>query len=325
VFGPTDGQLLVSLAWRPGEGLSYPAFTATVTVDPNTEGDRPNEDFVFSDSVADDGSVTLSFTDANWSDPQLVAVQAVEDLDREGDESYPINLTVTIDIADPNFGNPTPVVVTDSVSVVDNDVPFVSALPSEIELSENDPCTCVDLNVRLSHKPTDDVYVRVYPVEWAFDEGMAYIEPSVDPEGPDPNVLTFTVTDYEAWAPATMTSGWNVEQTITVCAIDNDEVAEAWVEYIDGDIIFTPYSEDLRYQFEEEGGEAEETFVGVSVQDNDCGAQGFDPLDFNEDCAVGLIDFVLLYGQWTMCTEPYYGGVNQWGNCAPLWELFEEE
>jgi hypothetical protein len=106
-LGPTEGQLLISLGWQPGEDLGYPAFTATVNVDPN-EGDVPNEDFVFPDSIAVDGSVDLTFTQANWSDPQPVAVQAVQDIDREGDEDYPIELTVTIDIADANFGNPTP-------------------------------------------------------------------------------------------------------------------------------------------------------------------------------------------------------------------------
>ena len=83
-LGPTEGQLLISLGWQPGEP-TYPAFTATVIIDPN-EGDEPNADFVFPDSVAADGSITLTFTQANWSVPQPVAVQAVQDIDRKAQE-----------------------------------------------------------------------------------------------------------------------------------------------------------------------------------------------------------------------------------------------
>ncbi|MHC4326340.1 MAG: hypothetical protein ACYSUX_18875, partial [Planctomycetota bacterium] len=347
--GPTEGQLLVSLTWQPGEP-SYPAFNATVVVDPNVDGDGPHADFVFPDSdpcLVTDGSVTLSFSDANWSIPQLVVVQAVEDLDREGNESYPIELTVTINIADPNFGNPTPVVVESSVDVIDNDIPFVLATPDEFEISESDPCTCVDLTVRLSHKPTDNVYVRVLSEGWIFggdDKAeMAYLDPPLGPDVPDPNLLTFTTVDDQDPCEATLTSGWNVEQTITVCPIDNDELAEAWTEWIEGVIFLPSYSEDVRYlvpwfnsdgsgadnpETEEEeemsDGEAEETIVAVSVQDNECGAVGYDPMDFNEDCRVGLGDFAHFYAQWQFCTEPYdnsevYPAVPS--ECDKLWDL----
>ena len=345
VYGPTEGQLLVSLNYKPGDP-TYPAFTATVVVDPN-EGPGPHADFIFSDSVAADGSVTLTFTEANWSDPQPVAVQAIQDLDREGNQSYPVELTVTIDIADPNFANKT---ASASVGVVDNDVPYVSALPDEIELSENTPGTCVDLNLRLSHKPTDDVYVRVYAEGLPFGDDdkaeMASIDPTLDPEGLDPNILTFTVTDDEAWVPATMTSGWNREQTITVCPIDNDELAEAWLEDVDGQMFLPSYSEDVRYlvpwlnpdgsnaddpctpdEEEESDGEADETIVVVIVQDNECGAIGYDQLDFNEDCRVGLADFANFYAQWLICTEPYDGADEDPvipSECVKLWNLVVE-
>jgi len=350
--------LWVSLAWRPGEDPCYPndpcyyapVFTATVTVDPNG-GNVPNEDFVFPDSVAADGSVDLTFTEANWDVLQNVVVEAVADTYREGNESYPIELTVTIDIDDPNFGNPIPVVVVSSVGVVDNDIPFVSALPDPIELSESDPCTCVDLKVRLSHKPDYDVYVRVYPEGWPFgaDEPnlaeMAYLDPPLG-VADDPNILTFTVTGNPTWDPCTMTSNWNVEQTITVCPIDNDELAEAWLEDIDGEIFLPSYSQDVRYLVpwwnpdgsnaddpctpdveEESDGEVDETIVVVIVQDNECGAWGYDAVDvagaFNEegepmpDCVVNLADFAHFYNQWLICTEPY----DDADVCDKFWNL----
>ncbi|MHC4500687.1 MAG: hypothetical protein ACYS21_16440, partial [Planctomycetota bacterium] len=222
LMGPTEGQLLVSLAWQPGEDPCYPndpchyaaEFTATVVVDPNVDSDAPHEDFVFPDSDADDGSVTLRFTDANWSDPQSVLVQAVQDTDREGDESYPIELTVTIDIADPNFGNPTPVVVTGSVRVIDNDVPVIVAIPPAIEniLKESDPCDPCCFDVYLSHEPTDDVIVTVTRgSDWPFLlENMSVMDPPLDYL--DPNKLTFTTVTDAVWVPGTMTSGWNVAQ-----------------------------------------------------------------------------------------------------------------
>jgi len=332
-----DGQLLVSLAWQPGDGLGYPAFTATVTVDPNVVGPGPHADFTFPDSVAADGSVDLTFTEANWDVPQNVIVQVVSDTDREGEDedSYPIELTVTIDIADPNFGSDpcSPVVVESSVGVVDNDVPFVSALPNEIELSENDPCVCVDVKVRLSHRPDYVVYVRVEKGEAGvfMAPKMACLDPPLEPdEGPnDPNIMTFTTVDDAAFDPGTMTSGWNVEQTITVCPIDNDELAKAWKEWIKGEIYMPPYSEDVRYleetrnpdgskaddpctsEEEKSDGEADGAIVDVKVQDNECGAVGFAKVDANEDCTVGLGDIAYLYEQWLYCTDPYEDGCDK--------------
>jgi hypothetical protein len=209
--------------------------------------------------------------------------------------------------------------VESSVDVIDNDIPFVLAYPNEFELSESDPC-CVELKVRLSHKPTDDVYVRILRGGWGLGEDdrpiMASLDPPVNTEGiSDPNFLTFTATGNATWSESTMTSNWNVEQTITICPIDNNELTEPWEESIECALFMPAYSEDVRYRVpwfnsdgeEEEpsGGEIEETVIVFYVNDNECGAVGYDPLDFNEDCAVGLGDFVHFYAQWQFCTEPY--------------------
>jgi hypothetical protein len=294
-LGPTEGQLLISLGWQPGEDLGYPNFTATVNVDPN-EGDVPNEDFVFPDSIAVDGSVDLTFTQANWNQYQNVYVQATADLDREGDQSYPIELTVTIDIADPNFGNPTPVVVTDFVGVVDNDIPFVVALPSAIEgqLSENDPCVPYCFDVTLSHVPTDDVYLLVtrYSEYEILLEDMSVMD--LPPLGAivDPNRLKFTTENYDT------------PQEICLEARDDDELAEPWLEWVPGLITLNGLSDDIRYQSAEQGGELEETVIYFNVQDNECGAWGYNPMDFNQDCAVNLVDFAHFCVQWLACTDP---------------------
>ena len=218
--------------------------------------------------------------------------------------------------------------------MVDNDIPFVSAYPNEFELSESDPCTCVDLKVRLSHLPTDDVYVRIYRGGWGFGEEdrpiMASLDPPVNTEGiSDPNFLTFTVTGNETWNESTMTSRWDVEQTITICPIDNDELTEPWEESIECALFMPAYSEDVRYRVpwfnsdgeEEEpsGGEAEEGLIVFYVNDNECGAVGYDPFDFNEDCRVGLGDFAHFYAQWQICMDPYAD------DCDKLWVLVPPE
>jgi len=321
--GPTDGQLQVSLAWPPGEGLGYPAFTATVVVDPDPNQEHVGSaDFSFTKPVPPDpnGNVTLYFTQANWSQYQNVHVKATKDLLREGPETFKVEFTVTIDIADCNFGGPgcDPVTQTKGIKVVDNDIPFISAVPNAFALSEDDPCTPVCFNVRLSHLPTDDVYVLVVAEEWAFEEEMFIIDPSYEP-ATDPNKMKFTSGNYA------------VNQQICVYARDNDWLTEAWTQFIGGVVILTPYSEDVRYrvdwlqpdpygfpiEVDDSGGEAEETIVNVLVEDNDCGSVGYPPYDVNEDCYVGLSEVATLYGQWLFCTDPY----DDADACDKLWNF----
>ncbi len=334
--GPTAGQLHVSLAWQPGDP-TYPTFTATVVIDPNEVG--PHEDFKFSDSTNPNGTITLTFTEADWSDPQPVNVEALEDLDREGNESYPIELTVTIDIADPNFGNPTPVVVESSVGVVDNDVPFVVAYPPgalEDVLTENDPCMPKCVNIILSHLPCDpcdpcdcsDVYVLVtrYSDGDEYDvllESMSVMDPPLGATD-DPNKLKFTPGNYDT------------PQPICLEARDDPCRPDTEAEWIQGTVIFTPYSENVQYrvleldaqgnEVEDSGGEAEESVIYFNVQDNECGAWGYAGMDFNEDCRVGLADFAHLLAQWLICTDPYDSSTyGQWDECDALWNLVETE
>ncbi len=44
--------------------------------------------------------------------------------------------------------------------------------------------------------------------------------------------------------------------------------------------------------------------VWVDIQDNDCGAWGFSPFDFNLDCVVNLSDFSILALDWIECNLP---------------------
>jgi hypothetical protein len=316
--GPTDGQLQVSLAWRPGEDPCYPndpghyapEFTVTVVVDPDPNNEHVGSaDFSFTKPVPPDpnGNVTLTFTEANWDVYQNVHVAATEDTRREGNKTFKVEFTVTIDIADPNFGSDpcSPVTQTKGIIVFDNDIPYISVLPVGHlwrVLTENSPGVerCVD--VTLSHKPCPDpcnpetcydVEVRA-AIESDFD--LLFDTVIMDPnfeEWTDPNYLLFHPGDY------------NVNQTICLEAVDDDELAEAWLEWVPGQIILWGLSDDPRYQSEGEGGELEDTVVNFNVQDNDCGSVGYPPYDVNEDCVVDLSEVAALYGQWNSCTEPY--------------------
>ena len=81
----------------------------------------------------------------------------------------------------------------------------------------------------------------------------------------------------------------------------------------------------VQIQAEGEDGELEETIVNFNVQDNECGAWGYDRADLNGDCVVDLSEIVALYGEWLFCTDPYDAGIETWGDCDAVWNLFAEE
>jgi hypothetical protein len=145
----------------------------------------------------------------------------------------------------------------------------------------------------------------------------------------DPNKLTFTTVTDAVWVPGTMTSGWNVAQRICLEARDDPCLVEPWEEWIDGWIALEGFSDDMRYQSNDEGGELEATEVDFNVQDNECGAIGYAGMDFNEDCSVGLGDFLEFYAQWLICTQPFednkYDDEEPYEMCDKLWNLVEEE
>jgi len=317
-LGPTDGQLQVSLAWPPGESLGYPAFNATVVVDPDPNQENAgSSDFSFTKPVPPDpnGNVTLYFTQANWSQYQNVHVKATKDLLPEGIETFKVEFTVTIDIADCNFGGIgcDPVVDTASVRVIDNDIPYISVLPPGHllnVLTENNPGVPRCVNVTLSHQPDYDVEVRAELVS-DFDillENMVVMDPNFE-DWTDPNHFLFTSGNY------------NSPRQICFKALDDEELVEPWLEWVYGQLLLNGLSDDPRYQSEAEGGELEETVLNFNVQDNECGSVGYPPYDVNEDCYVDLSEVATLYSQWLFCTDPYDDNEL----CDKVWNLVPEE
>jgi len=307
--------LQIKLKYRPGDP-TYPDFNCTVVIDPDPNQENAgNSDFSITNPVPPDpnGNVTLTFTQANWNVYQNVGITATADLEKEGDEGKNIEFTVTIDITDPNFGGPgsEPVKQLQGLLIADNDIPYISVLPYGQfwnVLSEQSPGVERCVNITLSHLPTKNVEVRGELVS-DFDillESMVVMDPTFE-DWTDPNHLLFTPGNY------------NVAQTICLEAIDDDELAEAWLEWVPGRILLNGLSGDPRYKSKAEGGELKETEVFFNVQDNECGSTGYPPYDMNEDCYVDLSELAVLYGQWLLCTDPYDDNEL----CGKVWNLVE--
>lgn len=89
---------------------------------------------------------------------------------------------------------------------------------------------------------------------------------------------------------------WQSPQTITITAIDDHDMERAMHETALRFGVTTapesPYS----------GVSAAE--ITVQIADNDCGAWGFNPADFNLDCQVNLEDFYYFVQEWISCSLP---------------------
>ena len=64
-------------------------------------------------------------------------------------------------------------------------------------------------------------------------------------------------------------------------------------------ISHTVQSNDLAY----DGFAAPE--VAVTILEDECGAWGFDPMDFDKNCNVGVPDFGQFTGNWLNCSRPH--------------------
>jgi hypothetical protein len=184
---------------------------------------------------------------------------------------------------------------------------------------------CVD--VTLSHKPTDDVYVLVTRDTWEGDEiilleNMSVMDPPLGATD-DPNKLKFTPGNY------------GTPQQICLEARDDDELL--WEEYewvgederyrvswLNADGTDTPEDPCDPGVLLPSGGEAEETTVDFTVQDNECGSVGYHPYDVDEDCHIGLSEAAMLYNQWLFCNykdDRSQLGVAQFADCDAAWNL----
>lgn len=89
---------------------------------------------------------------------------------------------------------------------------------------------------------------------------------------------------------------WQKAQAITIIAVDDDDMERAVHDTV---LAFTvsvdagsPYA---GYMIPE---------LPVQIAENDCGAWGFNPADFNLDCQVNLEDFFYFAREWIECSLP---------------------
>ncbi|MBN1845561.1 MAG: hypothetical protein JW810_07745, partial [Sedimentisphaerales bacterium] len=107
----------------------------------------------------------------------------------------------------------------------------------------------------------------------------------------DPNQVTVTpprvVFDSDNWMNA---------QTVTVAAVDDDDMERAVHDTTLGLAVATgPDSPYYDYTMAD---------VAVGIEENDCGAWGFNPADLNLDCQVNLADYALFAREWIECSRP---------------------
>lgn len=170
--------------------------TATFTIVLQSE---PSDDVVFTVTLDDDSEATatpstLTFTNANWDEPQTVVLSAVDDLLDDGNSDNGVSLTIASD--DTDYDGYTRDSFTFDFTVVDNET-------AQVIISESNGNTSAvegssdSYTIQLSTEPTDDVVITV--------------SESSDDISVSPTSVTFT------------DSNWNTPQTITVTALNDTE------------------------------------------------------------------------------------------------------
>ncbi len=223
----TSGFTVSAISGNTTEAGGTATFTVVLTAQPTAD-----VSFSVTSSSLDDGTVStasLTFTSGNWSIPQTVTVTGVDDLIDDGDTDYVIMLSAAVsDDLLYNGQDPNDVSVTNT----DNDTASVSITqPGGItSVAEGGPTDTY--SVVLTSQPTADVFIDVIPNDQITTNTL---------------FLTFTPGD------------WNVPQTVTVTAVDDDVAEGSHTGLID----HSPASGDALY------GTMLIDSVTVSIADND--------------------------------------------------------
>ncbi|MDH5759259.1 MAG: Ig-like domain-containing protein, partial [Gemmatimonadota bacterium] len=172
-------------------GLAPDSFTVVLTA-------RPTSNVVFTVSSGDTGEVTvapatLTFTNADWNQPQRVRLTGANDSATDGDQTTTI--TVAVDTAASDDGFDGLQGQTALVTTTDDEVAgFILADTAALTVSE--AATTDVFTVALTAEPTSDVVLTVA----SADTGEATVAP---------DTLTFTPLN------------WDSAQTVTVTGVDD--------------------------------------------------------------------------------------------------------
>jgi hypothetical protein len=206
---PTDANLQNEDDDTPGVSVAQSGGTTQVNESGATDtytlvlGTQPTDDVVVTistDAEVDTDVPTVTFTDLNWSTPQTVTVNAVNDDIDESTENSTITHTSTSD--DPAYDS----LAIDSVvaSVIDNDT--AGATVSAISNNTSETGTTATFTVVLNTEPTNTVVV---------DSDSSDATEGVVTTGAE---LTFTALN------------WDTPQTVTVTGQD-DALADGDIAY----------------------------------------------------------------------------------------------
>jgi|GEM_PF-659675 len=274
--GPSDSYTVV-LDQQP-TSLVY--ITAKVHDDPNQvslNGKPAGE------------AVVLTFTPDNWDVPQEITVTAVDDSLVEYDHTVLIrHASDANDVQGSGAGDPAFVdgfAGYVKVYITDNEAP-------DVRISQTDGSTVVSeaghtdtYLVWLLFPPTDNVTVTI-TVASAGEPPLAQLAVDTGAGPAESAELVFTPDN------------WDVPQVVTVSAVDDDVL-----EYVHTSTISHSVSSvDGGYD-----GIAVDDLV-VTIEDDECGAWGYQETDYNQDCVVNLADFAHFAELWLLCTQPYGEG-----------------
>ncbi|MBN2377825.1 MAG: LamG domain-containing protein [Sedimentisphaerales bacterium] len=218
-------------------------------------------------------NVTLTFTSANWDTEQTVTISTVDDT------TYNDEPTITISMEASGDADYLGVTASIDVEYVENDTPTMTIDPPSLAIIEADSDT---YTVVLDLNPKVDVLVTVDPNGAPEENGM---EVNLGNGFGVPVVLTFTTGNY------------STPQTITVTVIGDTVLTADRISRI-------THTAASAGDYDQVTGDDEL----VTILEDECGHWGFDPMDFNEDCYVDLVDMASLISEWLGCTMPYQSG-----------------
>ncbi len=171
---------------------SEDTFTVRLTNEPSASVTVSVPQPSNTDVTVDDTSLT--FTTSDWNDPQTITVTAASDAGR-----LPDTATINLTAANGGYASAAGSV---SVSVADDDLTLITSPSSSAR--EVDEGETANLTVRLSHRPTENIYVSA----------AVGSNSSSDVRINDNEILVFTP------------SSWNTNQTVEISARDDPDAID---------------------------------------------------------------------------------------------------
>ena len=122
---------------------------------------------------------------------------------------------------------------------------------------------------------------------------------TTEPNNPvDVNIVTDSQVTTDKSTLTFTTANYATPQTVTVTAVDDALIeAASIISFVE--LSSVSLDQDYNDVYNE---------VAVTVNDNECGAWGYEGMDVNKDCKVNFKDFATLGSEWLICTDPKLAG-----------------